>query len=262
MAKVNYDRKTEDEKERLWGPVGLEDSWRGKTLNIAVRDKLELPALMEAQRNRLRLKQYTPLGKLKRVMLAEAGESAVSDPSNPLVGNKKQYLHLDWIGIGPLIGIGSDGEDVLIAESLPEPPMLTDPAWKPRPVIDRDMVVGLRKQGYVWTTIAQQMGVTVEEVQKAASLPERDSLWPDPPKVKQSVWHRSYGPVKIGAETWECFQPVTQIEIASQAHNGFVYVNSIAPDNMGRHTALLWHPGTKRAHFVYGILEVKLPPTA
>lgn len=259
MAKTGTDIKLEERADDLWGSA----SGRGQTLQISVKQELDLPDLMARQTNKLRMKTYKGIGQLKRMLFEQAGNEAVKSPDNPLVGNKKNFLHLDWMAVGPLIG--TDGEDLLVCGSLPEPPQIVDPDWKPEPVLDHDMVMALHNTGQSFAQIAVNMGTSVERVNQAASMNKGESLWPDPPKVKQSVWDRSYGPLKIGPEVWECFQPIYLLELFSKADGGFHYVKAATdgdgnpiPDNKGRHMAMLWHEPTKRAHFVYGMWEVKL----
>lgn len=254
MTKTEIDKKSQASAESIWGSSGKE------TINIKTRETLEPPALIARQNTKLTQKAYTPLGKLKRVLFAEVSDAAIKDKSNPLLGNKRNFLHLDWMGIGPTIGVGLDGEDFLVTESLPEPPKIADPASAPQNVLQRDMVVGLRKQGQEWASIAKHLCTSIERCKKAAALPAGADLWPEYSQVEQTVWHRSYGPISLNGDTWECFQPITQIEISSVQKKGFIYLNCVGPDSRDRHGALIWNPSTKKAHIVYGRFEVSLPP--
>ena len=252
MAQTNLDRKADESASALWGNPGR------NTLHIAVKGSLDLPDVMTRQLNKVRMKSFTPLGTLKRVLFEQVSDEALAARDNRLVGNKNECLQLDWLNIGPMMGLGADGEDILFAESLPVPPLVTDPGWKAEPVLSRDMIVGLHDQGKTLGTIAVELGASVDRVEEAYNLPKGDTLWPTPPKVEQTVWHRSLGPVEIGGAIWESFGPVIQIEIASLSKQGFIYVNARGPDSRDRHMELIWHPETHRAHFVFGSYEVDM----
>jgi len=262
MARTNTERvertSAKDQKE-IWsspGPTVI----KSKAPAMVMKQSLTPDQLIAQQNDKIRLRQYTPLGNLSRVLFSETSAAALT-PENPLYKNPKQMLTLDWTAKGPLVGLSSDDAEILIPEQLPEPPAMIDPETHPEPVLQGDMIKGLRKHGFTWQSIGQQLGASLERVQEAYNLPPGKDLWPQPKKVQQTVWHRSAGTAQIGAQTWECFQPVYLIEIASQIRGGFVYIKCFADEsvNPARHTCLLWNAATKRGHFLYGQFEIQLP---
>jgi hypothetical protein len=91
------------------------------TMQLSIEDRLKI------QRERVQRAEFLPLGKLITVVLEPARDANLP----PRDQTKVWGVRLDWMGMGPMLGLSLDQQDLLITTPVPPLPKIVDPQWKP-----------------------------------------------------------------------------------------------------------------------------------
>jgi hypothetical protein len=91
------------------------------TMQLSIEDRLKI------QRERAQRGEFLALGKLIIVLLEPAREANLP----PRDQTKIWGVRLDWMGMGPMLGLSMDQQDLLITTLVPPLPKIVDPQWKP-----------------------------------------------------------------------------------------------------------------------------------
>jgi hypothetical protein len=204
--------------------------------------EFDVEALIELHRGQIRRREYAPLGRLNTMMLAPS--VGLNEKNNPLTSARyadtggegplqvkadRVPLKLEWRGVGPLVALSKDSQDILIVGRCPHPPKLPPYDWVP-PV------------GWAKTAKLNERGVP---------------MMPKPPMIEQRLRDRASGVLagrKLGME-FLVIQPVTQLLVVLPGKCGLATV-ACSADFSGRHTAFLYDPKREEGYLLFGLKEV------
>ena len=185
--------------------------------------------MLKRQRDRVRRREFEPLGLLELVQLEPSGIANTEfwkrmkskRGSISSVTDHRMTAGLDWYKTGPLVGLS--GQELLVCAPMPPPPRIPDPGWGgPKPIYDARGIV-----------VRQRV-----------------------PSIAQDLRNFCSGEFHAEGHRWLVFQPVHQILLIDHRRRGFLHVNTKA-DGHGRHTCLLYNQRLQEGHFLFGHLEVE-----
>lgn len=229
----------------------------------------EISARIMRQQAIERTGQYEIIGKLERIQIGADGvplevamntAEGIRTMPNPIVNDKLRTASLDWLGIGPGIGLSADQKEMIVLPPVMAPPPIPDPNWKTPPLYDAC--------GIAWLDHRGEDGQLTEEAKRHLAAAY------NPPRIEQTLPFFAWGGCKIGVETWMVFHPIHQMLFLGVAgdgpvskawaqggngagdNTGFVTANWRA-DLQGRHCMLLYNPDTRKAHILGGLFQLK-----
>ncbi len=195
------------------GEMGMDQLFKVKP-TLAVAD------VIQVRRDRVRMGQYRPLGRLITVVLEAARDAQIPHAEAGVLG-----VRLDWGTIGPPLGISYDGVDLLVVAVVPPLPDIPDPYWQPAALPDVP---------------------SVEQV--AAWRAQR------PPMIPQRLMDRASA--RVRGSNFLVFQPVAQVLFKPEGVPLFSVITGYTDDFSGTKLALLIDPMTGEAHFYGGRFRI------
>lgn len=213
---------------------------------------------IERQRQIVRDGQYTPIGQLERIQIEGSGiplkvvqmdteTSQARQIDNPLTRSKTLSASLDWMKYGPLVGVSTDGKELVVVPPVLHPPPIPDPDWEHPPLHDKDgkYLKGIIKEGDAHI-----------------------------PRIEQTLAFRAWGSCTIGIDKWMVFQPIHQMMLLGRSSNGPAaelwrrgqgavggptgfLIADWYPDALGYSCMLLFSVERRQAHILGGVWQFR-----
>jgi len=181
---------------------------------------------LKLQRERVQRGEFTPLGRLVKVILEPARDA----PLPPREQTRVVGVSMDWQRLGPTLGLSLDQQDLLIISPVPPLPRIPDVTWKAPPFPQ------VRDPNWKSTGPAP---LIVDPSYKA----------PDAPLIEQR--YENFTNARVKNSTFLVFSPVAQILFRMLSAPAFRMIKSSAGFD-GTQLTLLIDPTTGQGHFTGG----------
>jgi len=99
-------------------------------VQLSIEDRLKI------QRERVQRGEFLALGKLITIVLEPARDANLP----PRDQTKVWGVRLDWMGMGPMLGLSLDQQDLLISTPVPPLPKIVDPQWMPGDSVEPPLI--------------------------------------------------------------------------------------------------------------------------
>ena len=99
---------------------------------------------LKLQRERVQRGEFTPLGRLVKVILEPARDA----PLPPREQTRVVGVSMDWQRLGPTLGLSLDQRDLLIISPVPPLPRIPDVTWKPAKAGDDAPLIEQRYENF------------------------------------------------------------------------------------------------------------------